>query len=57
MQMVKTAEAISIHQDVDRTTEMDLAPQLIRFVDNSNSLTRMESFEGEWEKKGRYSKI
>ena len=49
--MVKAAEAISIHREVDRTTAADLASHLIRLADNSNSCRRMESFEGEWEKK------
>ena len=50
MQVVKAVEAISIHQQVDRTIEKDLAPQLNRLADNSNS--RKEDFsEGEWEVK------
>ena len=48
--MVKTAEAISIHQEVV-CTAMDLARQLIRLGDNSNSRRRNEFCEGESEKK------
>ena len=56
MQVVKASEAISLHREVDRTTEKDFGPKSIRFADR-NSLRRMESFEGEWEKKEGNQKL
>ena len=42
MQMLRAVEAILVHQEVGRTIEKDLAPQLSRFVDDSNSSRRKE---------------
>ena len=56
-QMVKAAEAISIHREANHTTEIGLVPQLIRLADNSNRFMMMEAFEGKMGKKEGNQKL